>query len=82
MDNYRRRFPFLSSEVLVVMFDLLDDLNPDPGVAMPANYTPTCYPNLNIFSNVVDFGDGLLKQEDVSVQSFTQSSEFVCDGWS
>ena len=79
MDSYRQRLPFLPSEVLAVMFNLLDDLNPDPGVDMPANYTPTCNPNLNIFSNVVDFGDDVLKAEDVSIQSFTQSSEFVHD---
>ena len=77
MDSYRRRFPFLPSEVVAVMFNLLDDLNPDPGVIIPANFTPTCYPNLNIFSNVLDFGDEVLKTADISIQSFTQSSEYI-----
>ncbi|KAK7088711.1 uncharacterized protein [Littorina saxatilis] len=74
LDDYRRRLPFMPSEVLVVMFDLLDDLNPDPNVPVPANFTPPCNPQVNVFSNVADFGDGVLSQQDVSIQVFTESN--------
>ncbi|KAL8576125.1 hypothetical protein ACOMHN_001475 [Nucella lapillus] len=86
VDGYRRQFG-LPSELLVIMFDLLDDLNDDASTRQDSDVTDRRNNKyFDVFSkmsagrgifgkNHQNKGDGILTQRDVTVRKFVGESK-------